>query len=118
MFAEKFDLVICDDSERWFNDLVDPLVTKSRMTQVYTILKNFSLPKKKMILITAKLPLEPAQIYNACSVLMPMQFGIKISFNDDDRVNFIKSRECNDASWMIRRYVKDNKFARELLYLL
>lgn len=49
---------------------------------------------------------------------MPMQFGIRISFNDDDRANFIKSRDCNDASWMIKRYVKDNKFARELLYLL
>ena len=47
-----------------------------------------------------------------------MQFGIRISFNDDDRANFIKSRDCNGASWMIKRYVKENKFARELLYLL
>jgi hypothetical protein len=68
-------------------------------------------PEKDLVLITAKLPLHKSNlIQEICNILKPKQYGCDV-FR-------IARNECNDATWMKKRYIKDNKFSRELLYLL
>jgi len=45
-----------------------------------------------------------------CNLIKPKQFG-----NDVFRIG---RNECADALWMKKRYTKENRYGRELVYIL
>lgn len=96
---KKYTSVVCDDAEVWFNNQTALYSSHDIAARVRKILTPDNITEKDLILITAKLPLQrPTELLEICNILKPKQFGCDV-FQ-------IARNECNDATWIKKRYLK------------
>lgn len=67
--------------------------------------------QKDLIIICSKIPLQKqSQMLMLANLIKPKQYGTDV-FR-------IARNECSDALWIKKRYTKDNRYGRELFYIL
>ena len=108
---EKYHTLICDDSDIWLDKTNSIYSSRDLGTYMEKIIRENYGHQKDLIIVCSKIPLQkPSQILSISNLIKPKQFGIDV-FR-------IGRNECADALWMKKRYTKENRYGRELVYIL